>query len=223
MAGVAGPQVPRGEARIGLIVTEHPSYTSPAQQAEVAGLAAQLARAGNREVSVSRYLDPWDLEGVGTLVLSGSHAPWSEHRDQDLAEIGERVKSFGGPVFGICAGMQLLALFEGASFRPCRAAEKGFTMVTLDTGSGRLGGLPQQVEVYQNHTDEVTDLPASVVVLARNDACEVQALEVSGRPWWGTQFHPELADRQHPDGYRILERAVRLATEDTAPMKEESA
>lgn len=206
MVGVAGPS--SGE-RIGLIVTEHPAYISTTQREEVATLAEQVSGLAGGDVTVSHYLDSGDLAGVVALVLTGSHAPWSAHRDSDLAAFGDRVKAFNGPVFGICAGMQLLARFEGAAFRRCRRAEKGFTTVSLDTTWEFFSDLPPQVEVYQHHTDEVTSLPASVGVLAHNDACGVQALTVSGRPWWGTQFHPELADELHPAGFRILERAVR--------------
>ncbi len=214
MAGVDGSLPEAGGRRIAVIVTEHPDYVSASQRQEVAGLAEKVSRIAGAEVTVSHYLDSSDLyssdlEGVAALVLTGSHAPWSAHDDDDLAAFGDGVKAFGGPVFGICAGMQLLARFEGAAFRRCREEERGFTTVALDTGSQLFADLPAEVEVYQHHTDEVTSLPPSVRVLARNEACSVQALAVEGRPWWGTQFHPELADEAHPAGLRILERAVR--------------
>jgi GMP synthase-like glutamine amidotransferase len=189
-------------------MTEHPSYLGQAQQAEVARLADKVAEVAGCDVQVTHYLDEWAHGEVSALILTGSYAPWSLHQDSDLAALRRRVRCFDGPVFGICAGMQLLAKFEGAVFRKGRQAEHGFTKVSLDTTCGLFLDMPKEVEVFQQHTDEVTSIPPSVNVVASNDACAVQALTISGRPWWGTQFHPELADDHHPAGFRILELAV---------------
>ena len=48
-------------------------------------------------------------------------------------------------------------------------------------------------------------------MLASSDACAVEALAVEDRPWWGTQFHPEEWDDEHPAGRAIIERFVELA------------
>jgi GMP synthase-like glutamine amidotransferase len=189
-------------------MTEHPSYLGPSQQAEVTRLADQVAEVAGCGVQVTHYLDEWADGEVSALILAGSHAPWPLHQESDLAALGRRVRGFDGPVFGICAGMQLLAKFEGAVFEKGRQAEHGFTKVRLDTACDLFLAMPEEVEVFQQHTYEVTSIPASVNVVASNDACAVQALTISGRPWWGTQFHPELADEHHPAGFRILELAV---------------
>jgi GMP synthase-like glutamine amidotransferase len=208
VVGVASQDLARKRGAIGLIMTEHPSYLGSAQQAEVARLANKVAEFSGCGVQVTHYLDDWAHGEVGALILTGSHAPWSLHRQSDLAALRRRVRCFDGPVFGICAGMQLLAKFEGAVFQKGRQAEHGFTKVRLDTTYSLFRDMPKEVEVFQQHTDEVTSIPASVNVVASNDACAVQALTISGRPWWGTQFHPELADEHHPAGFRILELAV---------------
>jgi len=86
----------------------------------------------------------------------------------------------------------------------------GFTTVEVDTEADLFVGLSHRIYVFQQHSDEVSDLPDSVRVIARNDSCEVQALAVPERRWWGTQFHPELADDLHPAGRQILKRALDL-------------
>jgi len=48
-------------------------------------------------------------------------------------------------------------------------------------------------------------------VLARSEECAIEAVAAPARRWWGTQFHPELASREHPDGERVLRNFFELA------------
>ena len=196
---------------IGIVVTEHPSFVTVEQTRAVDALAESVSQLSGCDVSTRHYMDDSrDVLDAGALILTGSHAPWSAHRSADLEAFGRRLKACGRPVFGICAGMQLLASFEGARLRACREKETGYTTVSFRTDSELFRGLAPQAEVYQEHSDEVADLPDTIRVIASNDHCEVQALTIPARKWWGTQFHPELADEGHPVGFGILERAVQL-------------
>ncbi len=203
---------------ISLIITEHPSFLTETRRERYGNLAASISDISGYRVSSWHYLDCNEATLQSkALVLSGSHAPWDAHRQSDLQAFGQLIRSFAGPIFGICAGMQLLATAAGASLRPCRQIETGFTSVEVDTEADLFVGVSQRIHVFQQHSDEVSDLPDSVRVIARNDSCEVQALAVPERRWWGTQFHPELADDLHPAGRHILKRAMDLMLpEETA-------
>jgi len=200
-----------GRPTVGLIITEHPSFLTDERTQRYVQLARAISDTSDSVVSTCQYLDCSEqVLQSDALVLSGSNAPWDLHRHDDLRDFGLKLRSFGGPIFGICAGMQLLATFAGARLGPCTSSEVGFTSVELDTESDLFAGLPPVALVYQQHTDEVSDLPDAVRVIASNEACAVQALSVPERRWWGTQFHPELADELHPAGRQILERALKL-------------
>jgi len=86
-------------------------------------------------------------------------------------------------------------------------------------GTARVAACPEprptgQVWVlrrWDRHEDEVTLVPDGFRVLARTPGCEVQALAAPERRWWGTQFHAECFDAEHPDGERVLRNFFRLA------------
>jgi len=48
-------------------------------------------------------------------------------------------------------------------------------------------------------------------VLARSATCAIEVIAYPSRRWWGTQFHPELASPEHPDGDRVLRNFFELA------------
>jgi GMP synthase (glutamine-hydrolysing) len=137
-------------------------------------------------------------------VLSGSSAPWSAHDPAELARLGDVVRTAGRPVLGICAGMQLQAVFAGGTVAAGRSPEHGFLPIAIEDGSDLLRGLPAEILVFQDHGDEVTALPEGFRVLASSPQCPVQAIADPARRWWGTQFHPEEFRPEHPAGEQVL-------------------
>ena len=57
---------------------------------------------------------------------------------------------------------------------------------------------------FQDHYWEVKKLPAEFVSLASSPLCPVQAIAHRTLPLFGTQFHPEKYDAQHPDGRQVI-------------------
>jgi len=157
------------------------------------------------------YPEIVDLAGASAVVLSGSFAPWSAHDPGALERLREVVCSYGGPVLGICAGMQLQAMFAGGTTARVREhPAEGFRIVDVDD-DGLFTGLPGQAVVYEHHSDEVVESPPGARVIARSATCATEALAFSDRRWWGTQFHPEEFGPEHPDGEGILRNFFRLA------------
>ncbi len=202
-------------ARVLLVVTEHPSHLTAPRREGYERVSRRLAEIGDRAVEIVHYLDAGNLEGEGPLVLSGSSAPWSAHDSVELARLGEAVRTCGRPVLGICAGLQLLATFAGGRVAPMSERggepERGYLPVEVVDGADLLRGLGSTAVVFQDHEDEVVSVPGGFEVLARSSACEVQAVAVPERRWWGTQFHPERSGLGHPDGERILRNFFELA------------
>jgi GMP synthase-like glutamine amidotransferase len=196
-----------------VVDTEHAGARDPVTLGRLESLGARLGELTGAPVSVRHYLEV-NRAGFGgqAAVLSGSLSAWAAHGQSELATFRRRILEFDGRLLGICAGMQLIASALGGSVGHAASPEHGFTDVELRSND-LFEGLPPVAGFYQNHGDEVTGVPGSVEVIARNAAC-VQAIHVPARGWWGTQFHPELGDESHPAGERVLANAARLITEE---------
>ena len=195
-----------------LVVTEHVTYLDAAAKRRYEGVRRRLERAGAAQVRTAHYEDVGSLGRVDAVVLSGSRAPWAEHEPDALERLGTTVRAYDGPVLGICAGMQLQALFAGGSVRTAWTnAEESYRVVEVLDDRDLLRGVPASARFYERHTDEVVELPAGFRVLARSSECAVEAIADPSRRWWGTQFHPEHFTRAHPAGERVLRNFFELA------------
>jgi len=199
-----------------LVVTEHADYLTPDRRAGYERVAAELARTSGTEVHTVHYLDGTDLAAADAVVLSGSKAPWAAHDPSALERLRDELVACRTPVLGVCAGMQLLVEAAGGRVRPMaetgKAPERGFGPVEVVDGDGLLDGLPGRATVFHDHADEVASLPDSLRNLARSESTAVQAIASREGRWWGTQFHPERHDAEHPDGGRVLVNFFRLAS-----------
>jgi GMP synthase (glutamine-hydrolysing) len=200
---------------IGFVVTEDPSYLDAKQARHYEEIRTVLEEIAGRPVSSTHYLDVDEL-GPGPVVLSGSSAPWAAHDPANLDRLGEVVRATEAPVLGICAGLQLLSRFAGGRIEHMEARgqppERGYLPLEVLDDGDLLAGLPPRATLFQDHTDEVFDVPPDFRLLARTEACEIQAFAAPERRWWGTQFHPEEFDADHPDGRRVLENFFGLAS-----------
>ena len=189
-----------------LVLTERRVDLTESRARNYERLHTQLAAASGLVIEDVHYeeLEPEQLARADAIVLSGSSAPWSAHEPGELARLGELVRAAGRPVLGICAGLQLQALFAGGEIGPSAAEQRGFQPVTLRDCSDLFRDLSDEIVVFEDHTDEVTVLPESFRVLASSATCAVQAIADSARRWWGTQFHPEEFSSEHPAGERVL-------------------
>jgi GMP synthase (glutamine-hydrolysing) len=197
-----------------LVFTERRSDLTEERARNLARLTQRLGEASGRPVAVSHYeeVDTRRLARASAVVLSGSSAPWSVRDPTELKRLGEALQAADRPVLGICAGMQLQAVFAGGLIGPSRKAERGFFPIEIFDGSDLMRGLPARAVVFQDHSDEITMLPNGFRVLAGSAECAVQAIADPRRRWWGTQFHPEESSSEHPDGERVLRTFFELAT-----------
>jgi GMP synthase (glutamine-hydrolysing) len=189
-----------------LVFTERRSELTEERARNFARLSERLGEASPHPVAVSHYeeIDRRRLSRAYAVVLSGSSAPWSVRDPAELERLGDAVVEAACPVLGICAGMQLQAVFAGGRIGPGRRPERGFVPIQILDGSDLLRGLPARPVVFQDHSDEITLVPDGFRVLARSADCAVQAIADPERSWWGTQFHPEEWSREHPAGGRVL-------------------
>ena len=195
-----------------LVVTEYSGALSPERRDHYEAVRTRLERAAGAPVTAVQYEELGSLGGADAVVLSGSFAPWAVHSSDAIDRLGDVVRSYDGPVLGICAGMQLQARFAGGTIRHSPGGlETGFSPIEVVEQGGLLAGLTSGVAVYQHHGDEIEELPDGFRVLARSARCAIQAILDPDRRWWGTQFHPEEFDAAHPEGERILRNFFELA------------
>jgi GMP synthase-like glutamine amidotransferase len=195
-----------------LVVTEPRSGWNRERERHYDRIRRRVEEIAAAPVRATPYLELERLDAASAVVLSGSFEPWEAHDPRDLARLGELVRSYEGPVLGICAGMQLQATYAGGSLaRVGRPPETGFGPVEVVADDDLLRGLPREVDVYKHHAWEIVRLPDDFRVLARSDECAVEAVAAPERGWWGTQFHPEEFDPEHPAGERVLQNFFELA------------
>ena len=90
------------------------------------------------------------------LILSGGPASvYDEHAPQ----IDPQIFSLGIPVLGICYGLMLMAHHLGGKVRFTGRREYGAGVLELTEKSQLLDGLGSQIDIWNSHGDEVTQLP----------------------------------------------------------------
>jgi GMP synthase (glutamine-hydrolysing) len=124
------------------------------------------------------------------LILSGG--PASVY-DKGAPQIDPKILSLGVPVLGICYGLMLMAHHLGGSVVFTGRREYGAGVLHIKNGSELLGGLGEQLDVWNSHGDEVTALPKGFRVAGTTEGCDFAAVEDPQQKLYGLQFHPEVA------------------------------
>jgi GMP synthase (glutamine-hydrolysing) len=134
------------------------------------------------------------------VILSGG--PASVY-DRGAPQIDPNIFSLGVPVLGICYGLMLMANHLGGRVVFSGRREYGAGVLHIKNGSELLGGLGEQLDVWNSHGDEVTALPKGFRVAGTTEGCDFAAVEDPERKLYGLQFHPEVAHT--PRGREILQ------------------
>ena len=149
---------------------------------------------------------PEDISDADALVLSGG-APGSVSggmgRNSEYLEMGI-------PVLGICAGMQFTAVHFGGAVGPGEDPEYGSVTLKITDGKDLFRDIPDGIEVWASHNDEVKSLPEGFEILAYSERCGCEAMRCSNRPIFGVQFHPEADDTQY--GCEIFQNFLDIAS-----------
>jgi glutamine amidotransferase len=168
-----------------------------------------LARVGARALVTG---DHDELLAADGLIVPGvgAFAPaMASLRERGLDELVVRRAQAGTPVLGLCLGMQLLfdSSVEGAGDRglgllggevveltpdppTMKIPHIGWNVVTLDTSSPLLDGLPEACAFY--HVHSLVARPAEAAdVAGRGDYGGPFVSIVARDPVYGVQFHPE--------------------------------
>ncbi len=137
------------------------------------------------------------------IILSGGPASVYE---KNAPQIDPEILSLGIPVLGICYGLMLMAHHLGGKVVFTGRREYGAGTLQIANSSRLFEGMGRQLDVWNSHGDEVTQLPKGFQVAARTDGCDFAAVEDPDRRLYGLQFHPEVAHT--PRGKEILQNFV---------------
>lgn len=147
------------------------------------------------------------------LIVSGSltsvleKAPWISKQEEFIRGWLDT----GKPLLGICYGHQLIGRILGGESRVRRRepGEFGWSEIRLVGKSRLLEGLPERFHSFSSHYDEVVTAPAPMRLTAESEACPVQAMEMTDRPVFSVQFHPEKEPDEAEHTYREMKKAGR--------------
>jgi len=178
----------------------------------------QLIARRLREMGVYCEIHPYHLDSAYFrefnpcgIILSGGPATVTLDTNP---EAPRWVFESGLPLFGICYGMQTMAMQLGGMVISSSSGEFGYTEVVLqghcklfeqieDRKNGEGAGL---LDVWMSHGDKVDRLPPGFKVICNTRNTPIAGMADESRHWYGVQFHPEVTHT--PKGVQILERFV---------------
>jgi para-aminobenzoate synthetase component 2 len=131
--------------------------------------------------------------GPGTPEEAGICVPMVRH----CAEIGK-------PLFGVCLGLQSIAVAFGAVVDRAPELLHGKTSLVSHDGTGVFAGLknPFTATRYHSLAIEPDTMPAELVVTARTDTDVIMGVRHLSLPIEAVQFHPESVLTE--GGHRML-------------------
>ncbi|HHH30774.1 MAG TPA: type 1 glutamine amidotransferase, partial [Polyangiaceae bacterium] len=143
--------------------------------------------------------------------------PRSEPWVGGLRKVLDRVLERGTPGFGLCFGHQLLGAHLGAEVA---TVDEHAELGTVDMRLTQQGvsdpifcELEADFHAHTGHSDHVSAIPTGAVVLASNDTLETQAFKVADRPFYSTQFHPDLTGAEAVSRYLAYQESLSRTTE----------
>jgi GMP synthase (glutamine-hydrolysing) len=123
------------------------------------------------------------------LILSGG--PSSVYED-GAPKCDPRIFELGIPVLGICYGMQLACETLGGKVTSAPAREYGRARVHVTSHADLFAGVPEELDVWMSHGDQVSRVSDDFEPLARTATCPIAAVRHKTRPVFCLQFHPEV-------------------------------
>jgi GMP synthase (glutamine-hydrolysing) len=175
------------------------------------GQYTQLIARRVREVGVYSEILPYDADraaiesfGASGVILSGG--PESVGAS-NAPTVDEAIFDLDVPIFGICYGMQALAVRFGGLVDRADHREFGYAEVEIHGDDALLGGLApggSLLKVWMSHGDRVERLPAGFIAIAASKNAPLAAMANPARRLYGVQFHPEVTHTDH--GTEVIRR-----------------
>ncbi len=171
------------------------------------------------EVEIWRNDDPrfaadgWDAGFDGVLISPGPGTPQSAGVSVDvIRDLADRV-----PIFGVCLGLQSMAVAFGGVVDRAPELLHGKTSLVRHDGKGVFRGLPPVITATRYHSlalDPAT-VPDELEVTARTESGVIMGLRHRSLPIESVQFHPESVLTE--GGYQMLANWLAACGDVAAP------
>ncbi|MER5178655.1 aminodeoxychorismate/anthranilate synthase component II [Streptomyces sp. NPDC002896] len=160
-------------------------------------LGAECEVRRNDEVATSHAQDGFD----GVLLSPGPGAPEQAGVCIDMVR---HCAVTGVPVFGVCLGLQSMAVAYGGVVDRAPELLHGKTSLVEHEGKGVFAGLPSPFTATRYHSlaAEPSTIPDELEVTARTQDGIIMGLRHREHRVEGVQFHPESVLTEH--GHRML-------------------
>jgi GMP synthase (glutamine-hydrolysing) len=142
--------------------------------------------------------------GPRGIILSGGPASVYE---QAAPKCDPELFQLGIPILGICYGMQLACESLGGKVQNAPAREFGRAQCDVTSSDPLFAGVPERMDVWMSHGDQVACVSQDFVSLARTATCPIAAVKHRRLPIYGLQFHPEVTHT--PWGALVLANCLR--------------
>jgi GMP synthase (glutamine-hydrolysing) len=133
------------------------------------------------------------------LILSGGPASVYE---AGAPKCDPAIFRLGIPVLGICYGLHLACEALGERVASAKAREFGRASLHVTSHEDLFVDVPDDIEVWMSHGDQVSGVSDSFVPLAETSTCPIAAVRHSSLPIYALQFHPEVTHT--PLGTKVL-------------------
>ncbi len=148
------------------------------------------------------------MEPVGIILSGGPCSVYDEGAPQFDPSLLEFQIATGDavPILGICYGLQAMAYAIGGTVEADEKREFGRSRLGSHEETDLFEGVPEGSVVWMSHGDRLTSLPEGFSVTTGTDNAPIAAVASKNGPYYGLQFHPEVAHTEH--GARLLENFV---------------
>ena len=122
----------------------------------------------------------------------------------------------GKPLFGVCLGLQSIAVAFGAVVDRAPELLHGKTSLVTHDGLGVFAGLPEPFTATRYHSlaIEPDTVPDELIVTARTDSGVIMGIRHTALPIEAVQFHPESVLTE--GGHRMLANWLAVCGDDEA-------
>jgi len=144
-----------------------------------------------------------ELNPKGLILSGGPASVYGENAPKPDPAIFD----LGIPILGICYGMQVTCLSQGAEVSGVETKEFGRTTCNVTNHEDLFSGITNSLTVWMSHGDQVQNLSDDFISLAETDTCPFAAVKHKTKPFFGLQFHPEVTHTDY--GGQLLDNFVR--------------
>ncbi len=198
-------------ARI-LVVDNYDSFVyNLVQYLAQIGAEVEVWRNDDSRFEATDWADGFD----GVLLSPGPGTPEAAGVCIDVV----RSKAGSIPIFGVCLGLQSIAVAYGGVVDRAPELLHGKTSPVSHDGRGVFAGLPSPFTATRYHSLalEPDSVPAVLEVTARTDTGVIMALRHRELPIEAVQFHPESVLTEH--GYQLLANWLTACGDADAPTR----